>query len=124
MADVLTVVARIRAAKGKGDALAAFLLEQVAAVRSAEPGCLDLPRSPLDPDSELFLFYETVSSTRRRSTCTGSRRTWPPSASAASGKGCWKGPQRWRHSGCSPIDFRVGLVSYFATASEQPARPP
>src|SRR5262245_39619562 len=32
MADVLTVVAKIRAAKGKGDALAALLKEQVAAV--------------------------------------------------------------------------------------------
>ncbi len=32
MADVLTVVARIRAAKGKGDALAALLKEQVAAL--------------------------------------------------------------------------------------------
>ena len=59
MADVLTVVARIRAAKGKGDALAAFLLVQVAAVRSAEPGCLTyrVHRSTRDP--EMFLFYET-----------------------------------------------------------------
>ncbi|MGH7299169.1 MAG: hypothetical protein ACREJE_01990 [Candidatus Rokuibacteriota bacterium] len=32
MADVLTVIAKIRAAKGKGDALAALLKEQVAAV--------------------------------------------------------------------------------------------
>ena len=58
MADVLTVVAKIRAAKGKGDALAALLTEQVAAVRSAEPGCLAYRphRSTTDPD--LFLFYE------------------------------------------------------------------
>ncbi len=58
MADVLTVVAKIRAAKGKGDALAALLQEQVAAVRSAEPGCLVYRphRSTTDPD--LFLFYE------------------------------------------------------------------
>jgi quinol monooxygenase YgiN len=58
MADVLSVVARIRAAKGKGDALAAFLVEQVAAVRSAEPGCLTyrVHRSTRDPG--LFLFYE------------------------------------------------------------------
>src|SRR5205809_4570865 len=58
MADVLTVVAKIRAAKGKGDALAALLKEQVAAVRKAEPGCLVYRphRSSKDPD--LFVFYE------------------------------------------------------------------
>src|SRR5256886_1700211 len=58
MADVLTVVTKIRAAKGKGDALAALLKEQVAAVRKAEPGCLIYRphRSTKDPD--LFIFYE------------------------------------------------------------------
>jgi quinol monooxygenase YgiN len=58
MADVLTVVAKIRAAKGKGDALAALLTEQVAAVRAAEPGCLVYRphRSTADPD--VFIFYE------------------------------------------------------------------
>jgi quinol monooxygenase YgiN len=58
MANVLTVVARIRAVNGKGDALAALLAEQAAAVRSAEPGCLiyRVHRSTTDP--ELFLFYE------------------------------------------------------------------
>lgn len=58
MADVLTVVAKIRAAKGKGDALAALLKEQVAAVRAAEPGCLVYRphRSTKDPD--VFVFYE------------------------------------------------------------------
>jgi quinol monooxygenase YgiN len=58
MAGVLTVVATIRAAKGKGDALAALLAEQAAAVRRAEPGCLVYRphRSTTDPD--LFLFYE------------------------------------------------------------------
>jgi quinol monooxygenase YgiN len=58
MADVLTVVAKVRAAKGKGDALAALLAEQAAAVRQAEPGCLvyRAHRSAKDPD--LFLFYE------------------------------------------------------------------
>jgi quinol monooxygenase YgiN len=58
MAEVLTVVAKVRAAKGKGDALAALLKEQVAAVRKAEPGCLVYRphRSTKDPD--LFLFYE------------------------------------------------------------------
>ena len=58
MADVLTVVAKIRAAKGKGDALAGLLKEQAAAVRKAEPGCLAYRphRSKKDPD--LFIFYE------------------------------------------------------------------
>ena len=58
MATVLTVVARIRAAKGRGDALAALLSEQAAVVLKAEPGCLvyRAHRSITDPD--LFLFYE------------------------------------------------------------------
>jgi quinol monooxygenase YgiN len=58
MANVLTVVARLRAARGKGDALAALLEEQAAAVRRAEPGCLVYRphRSTRDPDA--FLFYE------------------------------------------------------------------
>ena len=58
MANVLTVVAKIRAAKGKGDTLAALLKEQVAAVRKAEPGCLVYRphRSTKDPD--VFVFYE------------------------------------------------------------------
>ena len=55
----VTVVARLRAAPGKGDALAALLTEQVGVVRNAEPGCLAyrLHRSTRDPD--LFVFYET-----------------------------------------------------------------
>ena len=55
----VTVVARLRAAPGKGDALAALLTEQVGVVRKAEPGCLAyrLHRSPKDPDQ--FFFYET-----------------------------------------------------------------
>jgi quinol monooxygenase YgiN len=59
MINVLTVVARIRATSGNGDALAALLSEQAAAVRTAEPGCLvyRVHRSTTDP--ELFLFYET-----------------------------------------------------------------
>jgi len=59
MMNVLTVVATIRAAKGKGDALAALLTEQAAAVRAAEPGCLvyRVHRSTIDP--EVFMFYET-----------------------------------------------------------------
>lgn len=58
MSQVVTVVARIRAAKGKGDALADLLADQVKAVRAAEPGCLGyrLHRSTTDP--ELFCFYE------------------------------------------------------------------
>jgi quinol monooxygenase YgiN len=58
MADMLTVVARLRAARNKGDALAALLAEQAAAVREAEPGCLvyRVHRSTTDP--RLFLFYE------------------------------------------------------------------
>jgi quinol monooxygenase YgiN len=58
MANVLTIVAKIRAAAGKSDALAALLVEQAAVVRSAEPGCLLYRphRSAKDPD--LFLVYE------------------------------------------------------------------
>src|SRR4030095_3517507 len=58
MANVLTVVAKIRAAKGKGDALATLLAEQAGVVRKAEPDCLVYRphRSTKDPD--LFLFYE------------------------------------------------------------------
>jgi quinol monooxygenase YgiN len=58
MADVLTVIAKIRAAKGKGDAFAALLTEQARVVRESEPGCLVYRphRSTKDPD--LFVFYE------------------------------------------------------------------
>lgn len=58
MTHVLTVVAKVRAASGKGDALAALLVEQAAAVRANEPGCLvyRMHRSTQDP--ELFLVYE------------------------------------------------------------------
>jgi quinol monooxygenase YgiN len=58
MVNVLTVVAKVRAAKGNGDALAALLSEQATVVRNAEPGCLvyRVHRSTKDP--ELFLFYE------------------------------------------------------------------
>ena len=58
MADVLTLIARIRAAKGKGDALAALLKEQVAKVTASEPGLLVYRphRSTKDPD--VFVFYE------------------------------------------------------------------
>ncbi len=59
MTQEVTVVAKVRAARGKGDALAALLVEQVGVVRKAEPGCLAyrVHRSTKDP--EAFLFYET-----------------------------------------------------------------
>jgi quinol monooxygenase YgiN len=59
MAHVLTVVAKLRAAKGKGDALAALLTEQAAVVRREEPGCLLYRPHRSTKDPELFLFYET-----------------------------------------------------------------
>lgn len=59
MANVLTVVAKLRAANGKGDALAAFLSEQAAVVLGAEPGCLVYRAHRSTTDPELFLFYET-----------------------------------------------------------------
>ena len=59
MANVLTVVAKLRAAKGKGDALAAFLTEQAAVVLKAEQGCLVYRAHRSTTDPELFLFYET-----------------------------------------------------------------
>lgn len=59
MSNVLTVVATLRAAPGKGDALAELLREQAAVVLREEPGCLvyRAHRSTTDPD--LFLFYES-----------------------------------------------------------------
>jgi (4S)-4-hydroxy-5-phosphonooxypentane-2,3-dione isomerase len=58
MANEIIVIAKLRAAPGKGDALAALLVEQAAAVRAAEPGCLVYQplRSTRDPD--VFTFYE------------------------------------------------------------------
>jgi quinol monooxygenase YgiN len=59
MAGIVTVVAEIRAARGRGDALAALLIEQAATVRQSEPGCLAYrPHRSVD-DPELFLFYES-----------------------------------------------------------------
>jgi quinol monooxygenase YgiN len=58
MAGELTVIAKVRAAKGKGDALAALFEEQAAAVRAAEPGCLVYRPHRSTKDPELFLFYE------------------------------------------------------------------
>ncbi len=59
MTNAVTVVARIRAAKGKGDALAALLTEQSAVVRQNEPGCIVYRLHRAVDDPELFLFYET-----------------------------------------------------------------
>ena len=58
MAGKVTLIAKVRAAKGKGDALAALLTEQVGVVRKAEPGCMaySLHRSEKDPDA--FVFFE------------------------------------------------------------------
>ena len=58
MSNVLIVVARLRAANGKAEALAALLSEQAAVVRSAEPGCLVYRVHRSTDDPALFLFYE------------------------------------------------------------------
>jgi quinol monooxygenase YgiN len=58
MPKPLVVIAEVRAARGKGDALAAFLPEQVAAVLEAEPGCLEYQALRSVADPELFVFYE------------------------------------------------------------------
>ena len=54
-----TAWAKIRAAKGKGDALAALLAEQCGVIRSSEPGCLAYRLHRATDDTDLFLFYET-----------------------------------------------------------------
>ena len=59
---VLTVVAKIRAAKGRGDELAALLTEQAAVVRREEPGCLVYRPHRATNDPDLFLFYELYES--------------------------------------------------------------
>lgn len=58
MIEGYTVIARLQAAPGKADALAALLVEQAAVVRREEPGCLAyIPhRDAGDPDA--FVFYE------------------------------------------------------------------
>jgi quinol monooxygenase YgiN len=58
MADVLTVVAKLRAKPGKGDELEALLIEQVKAVRDAERDCLVYRLHRSSGDRDLFLFYE------------------------------------------------------------------
>lgn len=59
MTEAVTVVARLRAAPGRGDALAALLTEQCGVIRSSEPGCLDYRLHRASDDPDLFLFYET-----------------------------------------------------------------
>ena len=58
MDNILTIVAKLHAAKGKGNMMAALLMEQVSIVGRTEPDCLvyRLHRSIQDPD--LFMFYE------------------------------------------------------------------
>lgn len=58
MSNVLTVVATLRAAKGKDDALAALLAEQAAVVLKEEPGCVVYRAHRSTSDPALFLFYE------------------------------------------------------------------
>lgn len=58
MKGLLTVVARLRAAKGKGDALAALLGEQCGAILKSEPGCLVYRAHRGTDDPDAFVFYE------------------------------------------------------------------
>lgn len=58
MADVFTVVAKLRARPGRETELEALLTRQVAAVRANEPDCLVYRLHRLAPDSTVFLFYE------------------------------------------------------------------
>jgi quinol monooxygenase YgiN len=58
VSNALVVVAKVRAAKGKADALAALLKAQVGVVRKAEPGCLVYRLHRSSKDTDLFLFYE------------------------------------------------------------------
>jgi quinol monooxygenase YgiN len=62
MSTAVTVIARLRAAKGKSDALRALLVEQAAAVRRAEPECLAYRVHQGLDDPELFVFYELYAS--------------------------------------------------------------
>jgi quinol monooxygenase YgiN len=54
----ITVIARVRAAPGKGDALAALLVEQAGVIRKTEPGCVAYRVHRGTKDPELFAFYE------------------------------------------------------------------
>ena len=59
MTKKVTVVARLRAAPGKGDALAALLVEQCGVIRRSEPGCLEYRIHRATDDPLQFIFYET-----------------------------------------------------------------
>lgn len=59
MTGKVTVVARLRAAPGKGDALATLLVEQCGVIRRSEPGCLEYRIHRASEDPAQFLFYET-----------------------------------------------------------------
>jgi quinol monooxygenase YgiN len=58
MADVFTVVAKLRAQPGREAELEALLKRQVAAVRANEPDCLAYRLHRQAQDPTLFLFYE------------------------------------------------------------------
>jgi len=59
MSNVITIVAKIRAAKGKGDALAAAARRAAAAVRQANPAAWCIGRTARRRIAICFLFYET-----------------------------------------------------------------
>lgn len=61
MPATVTVTAKVRAAEGKAEQLQALLIEQVAAVRKAEPGCLNYRLHRHETDRNLFYFYEEYS---------------------------------------------------------------
>ena len=90
MTNALTVIAEIRAAPGRGDALAAFLAEQVAAIVKSEPGCLAYRAHRSTSDPELFAIYETYADdaayeTHRRSTVLAGYRQRREAAGLAAG---------------------------------------
>lgn len=58
MSEGYTVIAKLRAAPGKADALAALLREQAAVVRREEPGCLAYVPYRDATDGDAFVFYE------------------------------------------------------------------
>ena len=89
MKGQLTVVAHLRAAKGKGDALAALLTEQCGVILRSEPGCLvyRVHRGTDDPD--VFCFYEAYAD--------------DAALDAQSGQDKFKG---------SPIELRTLMVLY------------
>ena len=58
MPGPVTVVAKIRATPGKEKVLEALLIEQAAAVRKAEPGCMSYRLHRAEKDAGLFYIYE------------------------------------------------------------------